>query len=60
MLQAQHTQHAAEYPRETQVSKLLVIDRSVDWITPMLFPLTYESLIDEVFGIKGGTLHIYQ
>jgi hypothetical protein len=54
MLQAQHTQHAAEYPRESHVQKLLVIDRSVDWVTPMLFPLTYESLIDEVFGIKGG------
>ncbi len=59
MLQAQHAQHAAEYPRESQVSKLLVIDRSVDWITPMLFPLTYESLIDEIYGIKAGMVWIY-
>lgn len=59
MLQAQHVQHAAEFPPETDVPKLLVIDRSVDWVTPMLFPLTYESLIDEVYGIKGGTCLIY-
>ena len=59
MLQTQHVQHVAEYPHESHVSKLLVIDRSVDWITPMLFPLTYESLIDEVYNIKSGMFREY-
>lgn len=28
---------------------LLIIDRKVDLITPMLTPFTYEAMIDEIF-----------
>ena len=31
---------------------LIVLDRSVDLITPMLTQLTYEGLLDELFGIQ--------
>ena len=33
---------------------MLVIDRKVDMITPMVTPLTYEGLLDEVVGIDCG------
>ena len=33
-----------------QIENLILIDRSVDFITPMMIPATYEALIDEVFG----------
>jgi len=31
-----------------------LIDRTVDMITPMMTQLTYEGLIDEIFGIKNS------
>lgn len=34
----------------TQIENLILIDRSVDLITPMMIPATYEALLDEVFG----------
>jgi hypothetical protein len=36
------------------VAALMVIDRKVDWVTPMTTPLTYEGLLDEVVGIDCG------
>jgi hypothetical protein len=38
-----------------QQCKLLILERSIDWLTPLFSPLTYESLIDELIGIKTGT-----
>ncbi|CAE1276174.1 VPS33A [Acanthosepion pharaonis] len=35
-----------------QIDNLLVIDRNVDLLTPMLSQLTYEGLIDEIFNIS--------
>ncbi|CAK9293655.1 unnamed protein product [Gordionus sp. m RMFG-2023] len=35
---------------------LIILDRSVDLLTPLLTQLTYEGLIDEIFGIKGTSL----
>ncbi|XP_065323676.1 vacuolar protein sorting-associated protein 33A-like [Gordionus sp. m RMFG-2023] len=35
---------------------LIILDRSVDLLTPLLTQLTYEGLIDEIFGIKGTYL----
>jgi len=36
-----------------EISKLILIDRSVDMITPMCTQLTYEGLIDETYGISN-------
>ena len=36
------------------VAALLIMDRKVDWVTPMTTPLTYEGLIDEVVSIDCG------
>lgn len=33
----------------------MLIDRSVDLITPLATQLTYEGLIDEIFGINNAT-----
>lgn len=37
------------------IDSLIIIDREVDFITPLLTQLTYEGLIDEKFGIKNST-----
>lgn len=36
------------------IDALLVIDRKIDLVTPMLTPLTYEGLIDDVLEIQVG------
>ncbi|CAG8822201.1 16743_t:CDS:1, partial [Cetraspora pellucida] len=38
------------------VDSLIIIDRSIDLITTLCTQLTYEGLIDELFGIKA--LHV--
>lgn len=37
------------------IDQILLIDRNVDLITPLATQLTYEGLIDEIFGIKNCT-----
>ena len=38
----------------TTIESLIVIDREIDFATPLLTQLTYEGLIDEVVGIKNN------
>ena len=35
------------------MDSLIILDRSVDWVTPMCTQLTYEGMIDEFIGIKN-------
>lgn len=35
------------------IDSLIVLDRKVDMITPLLTQLTYEGLLDELIGIKN-------
>lgn len=36
-----------------KIDSLIILDRQVDMITPLLTQLTYEGLIDELIGIKN-------
>jgi len=38
----------------TTIESLIVIDREVDYATPLLTQLTYEGLVDEVVGIENN------
>jgi vacuolar protein sorting-associated protein 33A len=42
---------------EGDIVAMLVLDRKVDMVTPMLTPLTYEGLLDEVIGIDCGFMN---
>ena len=43
-----------------QIDNLLIIDRLVDPLTPLLTQLTYEGLVDEIFGINNSKLcHVF-
>ena len=37
----------------SRIDSLIVLDRRVDMITPLLTQLTYEGLVDELIGIKN-------
>ena len=38
----------------TTIESVIIIDREVDLVTPLLTQLTYEGLVDEVFGIQNN------
>ena len=38
----------------SQIDRMLIFDRKVDLITPLVTQLTYEGLIDEAFGINNS------
>lgn len=41
-------------PGGGKVSEWILIDRSIDWVTPLLTQLTYEGLIREALPVRGG------
>ncbi|KAL1677686.1 Sec1-like protein [Schizophyllum commune] len=41
-----------------KIDGMIVLDRRVDMITPLLTQLTYEGLIDEVMGIKNSHVEL--
>jgi vacuolar protein sorting-associated protein 33A len=42
-----------------EIQKVLLIDRSVDLITPFMTQLTYEGLVDEFFQIENSFFFFY-
>ena len=42
----------------SSIESLIIIDREIDFATVLLTPLTYEGLIDELFGIKDNQAEI--
>lgn len=41
-----------------EIGQLVIIDREVDMISPLLLPMTYEAMIDNVFGINNGHIEL--
>nr|XP_018896974.1 PREDICTED: vacuolar protein sorting-associated protein 33A [Bemisia tabaci] len=42
----------------SQIDHLLLLDRSIDLVSPLVTQLTYEGLIDELFQINRCTVHL--
>lgn len=41
-----------------EIDTIIILDRKVDLITPFLTQLTYEGLIDELFGIRNASVRL--
>ncbi|KAJ3209154.1 hypothetical protein HDU67_006368 [Dinochytrium kinnereticum] len=41
------------FPTKCDIDSMVIIDRQVDFITPLCTQLTYEGLVDELFGIRA-------
>ena len=54
--QASGLSQFGEIDPSDQLDSLIILDRSVDWVTPMCTQLTYEGMLDEYVGIKNGSL----
>ncbi|KAF8424631.1 Sec1-like protein [Tirmania nivea] len=40
------------------IENVIIIDRETDFVTPLLTQLTYEGLIDEIYGIKNSKIEV--
>lgn len=47
---------ASSAASSSKIDRVILIDREVDVVTPMITQITYEGLIDEVTGIKYGAV----
>ena len=47
-----------ESERVPQIDTIIILDRQIDLISPMITQLTYEGLIDEFFGIKNSSVKL--
>ena len=41
-----------------EIDTLILLDRDCDLVTPMITPLTYEGLVDELLGIKNSCVKV--
>ncbi|XP_018334360.1 vacuolar protein sorting-associated protein 33A [Agrilus planipennis] len=57
-LQKENNNNFINDQRTSPISQIILIDRSVDLISPLVTQLTYEGLIDEIYGINNGSVHI--
>ena len=39
-----------------EFDSVILLDRNVDLLSPLLTQLTYEGLLDELFGIQNGAV----
>ena len=44
--------------RRCDIDDLILLDRKIDMASLMVTPLTYESLLDEIFGISNGFMNV--
>jgi len=51
-------QDAAGNNKSTEIAAIIIMDRKVDMVTPMLTPLTYEGLLDDVLKIDSGLIKV--
>lgn len=43
-----------------EIGHLVLMDRDYDFVSALLSPVTYEALLDEVFGITCGAVDFTQ
>ena len=44
--------------QRSEIHTLVVLDREVDLVSPMVTPLTYEGLVDDLIGIENGRIKV--
>mmetsp|Transcript_66264 Transcript_66264/g.130406 ORF Transcript_66264/g.130406 Transcript_66264/m.130406 type:complete len:633 (-) Transcript_66264:111-2009(-) len=47
-----------KYSARSEVDLLVILDRDVDLVSPLVTPLTYEGLIDDALGIQNGKVRL--
>lgn len=42
----------------SEIHQCILLDRETDMVTSLFTPLTYEALINEVFGIENNVIRV--
>ena len=43
---------SSNFIRPPEVDTMIVLDREIDLVSPLLSPLTYEGLVDDLLGVR--------
>ena len=46
-----------DFKHNSEIDTCVILDRSVDYVSALVTPLTYEALIDEMLGIENGAIY---
>lgn len=46
------------FPKPGPIKRMIIIDRAVDMVTPMMSQVTYEGIVDEALGIKNNVVSV--
>ena len=46
-----------DFKHNSEIDTCVILDRSVDYVSVLVTPLTYEALIDEMLGIENGAIY---
>jgi hypothetical protein len=49
---------SASASSSSDISEIILLDRTVDLVSPLLTQCTYEGLIDEIYGIRNGYIEV--
>lgn len=49
---------ASLFGNESEITQLILFDRSVDLVSPLVTPLTYEGLVNDLFGISNNLVSL--
>eukprot|EP00741_Cyanophora_paradoxa_P016014 tig00000042_g15460.t1 len=47
-----------EASKPSDLDQALILDRAVDFVTPLVTPMSYEALIDECCGLSAGAVEV--
>lgn len=50
--------HGEEEEEFSEVRAMIILDRKVDLVTPLITPLTYEGLLDDLLQIEAGIVKV--
>eukprot|EP01038_Epipyxis_sp_PR26KG_P009327 gene9327-12565_t len=54
------SQSSSKQYQRSEIDTLIVLDREVDLVTPFITPLTYEGILDDIFGIENNCINVDQ
>jgi len=46
------------FPKSSSISHLIIIDREIDFVTPLMTQITYQGMLEEYLGINSGYVEV--
>ncbi|XP_059151428.1 vacuolar protein sorting-associated protein 33B-like [Physella acuta] len=57
LMQTMFEPHVEHKDSKFHIGQLFIVDRDIDYVSPLCSPMTYEALLDETFGIECSMMN---